>query len=75
METLLKMLDIIAWIAVVVCPIFVVAAFLAQKSYEGSLRQSIDVMNGYEIDYTANTLKFVVGTILALVYLVAKYVM
>ena len=68
------MLNVLAWIAVVVCPIFVVATILAQKSYEGSLRQSIDIMKGYEIDYTENTLKFVAVFIIALAYLLAVYV-
>lgn len=75
METLIKMLNILAWIAVVVCPIFVVGTILAQKSYEGSLRKAMDAMKGYEIDYTANTLKFVAVFVIALVYLIAKYVM
>ena len=75
MEILLKMTTFLAWIAVIVCPIFIIITFIAQKNYDGSLNESIDALNGYKINYVKHNFKALIIFIIELAYLLALYVL
>ncbi len=66
------MLNVFAWIAVVVCPLLVIAKLWSQFKYEGSLEKSMDRINGYESDYMGGFIWLLVGFVVSLVYLIVK---
>lgn len=72
METLIRMITLFAWIAVIGCPILIVIGTSLQNDYDGSISQKIDRMQGYEMNYSAFNEKAMVIFVIALVFLIIK---
>ena len=51
MEVLIKMINVFAWIAVIVCPLLACLKTWFQFTYEGSLEKRMDKIKGYKSDY------------------------
>lgn len=72
METLEKMLNVIAWILVIVNPILIGAKIWLQTKYNDSLDEKIDNLNGYTSNYTYNVKRLLIVFVLCLIYLIVK---
>lgn len=72
METLEKMLNVIAWILVIVNPILIGAKIWLQFKYNDSLEEKIDNLNGYTSNYTHNVKRLLIVFVLCLIYLIVK---
>ena len=72
METLIKMINIFAWIAVIGCPIMVIVKIYMQSQYENSLEKMVDRLKGYDATYMKGVGKLLLVFVIALVYLIAK---
>jgi hypothetical protein len=72
METLIKILVVLSWIAVIACPLIIVLKVYLQSKYEGSLEQTVDMMKGAKATYTNGILKLLGVFIIALIYLIVR---
>lgn len=72
METLIRMINIFAWIAVFFCPLIAIVKFILHVSYTDSLEEKIDHLNGVQGTYLHKFWWFVLGFVVSLVYLIAK---
>lgn len=72
MEILIKMSVIIAWMIVVISPIFVAFTIHAEIKYKGSLAEQIDALGGQKATYTHNNVKIIIAFVVAIVYLFAR---
>jgi len=72
METLVKMINIFSWIAVIGCPLVVILKIYMQYKYENSLERTLDYMKGFEATYMKGTRTLLIIFFVALVYLIVK---
>lgn len=72
METILKMLNVLAWITVVWTGIVVAGKVISHLTYRGSLRQKLDTIEGKKITFLHNLIYWFIAFIISLSYLIAK---
>ena len=72
METIIKMLNVLAWITVIWSSGVFIFKCLTYYLYQGSLEQLKDKIEGVKRDFFANLVAWTAAFIVSLVYLIVK---
>ena len=72
METIVKMINVFAWIAVIILPIIIFLKAYFQVQYKGSVEELFDKLQNRETSYSHNNFQLLLLFIVALVYLIVK---
>lgn len=66
------MINVLSWIAVIVCPLIASFKIYLQYNYSGSITERLDNARGFRNDYTGGVVGFIIGFIVSLTYLIVK---
>lgn len=66
-------LTTLAWIAIIFCPVMIWVAYRLQKEYKGSLEETMDMIHGYVRDYEHYSKWMLIIALIALAFLIARY--
>lgn len=72
METIIKMLNVLAWITVIWAGIVLVIKQVLHIKYQSSYEKHIDRIEGRKITFLHNSMYWFIAFIISLVYLIVK---